>query len=234
MILTALQSSETGINLWTNMRRLIHFYILLSLVSCASLNNGNIAPGYFQAYEAIKTVFFGYENELDPEVISNIPYASMVVKIGNGPSALMILESINGNESTWISADGVYLVLNEGKIVKTKGLPNDLYSQISSFKNWKDAINLGNDYFSYFSFLKPELNNLEITSSFSLKGKSNIQLTFERKELFYVSERLSSEEIGWNVENSYWIDSEDFVWKSIQHISPRLPPIYIEITKKPR
>lgn len=216
------------------MRKLIRFYLLLFLVSCASLNNGNIAPGYFQAYEAIKTVFFGYENELDPEVISNIPYASMVVKIGNGPSALMILESINGKESTWISADGVYLVLNEGKIVKTKGLPNDVNRQISSFKNWEDAINHGKDYVSYFSFLKPELNNLQIASSFSLKGKRDIQLTFDRKELFYVSEKISSEEISWYEENSYWIDSKDFVWKSIQHISPRLPPIYIEVTKKPR
>ena len=75
---------------------------------------------------------------------------------------------------------------------------------------------------------------MQIASSFSLKGKRDIQLTFDRKELFYVSEKISSEEISWYEENSYWIDSKDFVWKSIQHISPRLPPIYIEVTKKPR
>ena len=33
-------------------------------------------------------------------------------------------------------------------------------------------------------------------------------------------------------ENKYWVDDSNFVWKSIQSISPRLPKIYIEVTKK--
>ena len=42
----------------------------------------------------------------------------MLVKIGNGPTALMILESKNNEDYTWVSADGVYLVINNGKIIK--------------------------------------------------------------------------------------------------------------------
>ena len=100
--------------------------LLIFLTSCSSINNGNIAPGYFQAYEEVKNIFLGNEGKIDPEIISNIPYASMVVKIGNGPYALMILESINNDEFTWLSADGVYFVIKEGKIIKTHGLPNNL------------------------------------------------------------------------------------------------------------
>ena len=41
----------------------------------------NIAPGYFEAYEELKNrLFLGYENKIDPEINSNIPYASMMVK----------------------------------------------------------------------------------------------------------------------------------------------------------
>ena len=216
------------------MRNLIFYPLLTLLVSCTSVNQNNIAPGYFQAYEAIKSAIFGYENKIDSEVISNIPFASMIVRIGNGPSALMILESINGKEHTWISADGEYLILKEGKIIKTYGLPNDIYNQISSFKNWEEAIDLGKNFISYTSFRKPDLNNLKVNSSFSSKGRTNENLTIGKKELFYVTEIVSSEAIGWREENSYWLDDNDFVWKSIQHISPRLPPIYIEVTKKPR
>ena len=62
------------------------------------------------------------KNKIDPEIISNIPYASMMVKNWKWSNALMILESINNDEYTWVSADGVYLVIKEGKIIKTHGL----------------------------------------------------------------------------------------------------------------
>ena len=38
----------------------------------------------------------------------------------------MILESINDDDYSWVSADGVYLVINNGKIIKTHGLNNNL------------------------------------------------------------------------------------------------------------
>ena len=43
----------------------------------------------------------------------------MLLKIGKGPNGLMILESLNDDDYTWVSADGVYLVINNGKIIKT-------------------------------------------------------------------------------------------------------------------
>ena len=40
--------------------------------------------------------------------------------------------------------------------------------------------------------------------------------------------------IRWKSKDHYWISPEDgFVWKSIQNIAPNLPPILIEVTKKP-
>ena len=60
---------------------------------------------------------FGYEtNFISPELIREIPYASSIVKIGNGPEGLMILESKEKEITTWVSADNVYLQLRKGKI----------------------------------------------------------------------------------------------------------------------
>jgi len=39
--------------------------------------------------------------------------------------------------------------------------------------------------------------------------------------------------LGWEVSNLYWMDDEGFIWKSEQNISPKLPTVYIEVTKKP-
>ena len=76
--------------------------LLIILASCATIDSNRIAPGYAEAYNSIKQLVLGVENNIPPEVIQNIPYASMLVKIGRGPSALMILESVNDEKYTWV------------------------------------------------------------------------------------------------------------------------------------
>ena len=47
---------------------------------------------------AIKIAINGYQNtQITPELVKNIPYASSLVRVGNGPYGLMILESIKDN-----------------------------------------------------------------------------------------------------------------------------------------
>ena len=215
------------------MKKIISLFLLFFLISCSSLNNGKIAPGYFQAFESITNLIFGYDNQIDPQIIENIPYASIKVRIGKGPEALMILQRVNGEEYTWVSADEVYIVIKNGKIIKTQGLPNNLFDKLTSFRDWKDITDKDVKFISYFSFRNPELNNLEVSSQYLNEGKIELQLTFDKKELLLINESILAESIGWKKTNSYWLDENNFVWKSTQHISPRLPPIYYEVTKKP-
>ena len=216
------------------MKKTIFLFIFVFLISCSSLNNGKIAPGYFQAFESISNLIFGYDDQIDPQIIKNIPYASIKVRIGNGPEALMILQRVNGEEYTWVSADEVYIVIKNGKIIKTQGLPNNLFEKLTSFRSWKEINYKDEEFITYFSFRNPELNNLEVSSQYSNEGKIELQLTFDKKELLLINESIMAKSIGWKKTNSYWLDENNFVWKSIQNISPRLPPIYYEVTKKPR
>ena len=218
------------------MKKIISLFLIV-LTSCSSLNNGKIAPGYFEAFESIKNLIFGFDNQIDPQIIENIPYASILVRIGNGPEALMILQRVNGDEYTWVSADDVYLVIKNGKIIKTQGLPNNLFENLTSFEGWSDidvdVLDKKENFISYYSFRNPEFNNLEVSSQYSNSGKTELQLTFGKKQLLLLNERISAESIGWEKINSYWLDDQKYVWRSVQHISPRLPPIYYEVTKKP-
>lgn len=215
------------------MRNLLLTCIFLILTSCAVLDVNRIAPGYAEAYKAIKLNIFGYNNEIDPDLISNIPYASMVVKIGKGPNALMILESVNNNEYTWVSADGIYLVIKDGRIVKTLGLPNNLFTRLDPNLNWDEKSRLGKESISYLSFKNPTLHNLKVSSTFIVNEYQDINLTFGKKNLRLIEEYIESETIAWNASNDYWLDVDDFIWKSTQHISPKLPPIHYEVTKRP-
>ena len=157
----------------------------------------------------------------------------MLVKIGRGPSALMILESVSDEKYTWVSADGVSLVIKNGIIIKTYGLPNNLIEKIHVDLNWENLYEK-KELISYNSFNKPSLNNLKVKSIFKEKDYEEVKLTFETKNLRSIEERIASQEIGWYKTNKYWIDESNFIWKSVQNISPRLPEIIIEVTKKPQ
>ena len=146
----------------------------------------------------------------------------------------MILENINNEDYLWVSADGVYLITNNGKIIQTYGLINNLKEKLSPILNWDEDLYENKEFVSYYSYNPPALNNLKVISTFTFKGKEKIDLMFSDKNLNLIEEKITSNEIGWNETNLYWVDENNFVWKSVQNISPKLPEIYIEVTKKPR
>ena len=107
---------------------------------------------------AIKNALVGYENtEITPELIKNIPYASSLVRVGKGPYGLMILESIRGDTATWVTADGIYLIIKNGKIIKTKGFTNNLSNMLipAAFNNINTALEIEGNLKYYYTFDQP-------------------------------------------------------------------------------
>ena len=210
------------------------FLLTLGLSGCSFFDAGRIAPGYGQAYTAIKNALVGYEDSiLSQELIDNIPYASSVLTIGKGPEGLIILESINDLNNIWVSADGVYLTIQNGRIVQTSGLINNLTNFIHPFKssfleNIDSAL-----YLYYYSYDKPFLSDLRVEVRLQKKGKEVVQVFRKDMELTLIEERIENQYIGWQATNKYWVDDTNFVWKSEQFISPKLPKFVLEVTKKP-
>lgn len=214
-------------------------YLILSLFflySCSAYEAGKIAPGYKEAFIALKGILVGYENEfLTREVIDNIPYASSVLRIGKGAPGLVILESVDSGKETWVSSDGVYILISNGRIIQTAGLQNNLSSFLSIESSRKDFIFEGEEVqkVSYYSYDFPRLVDLEVKSVSNLIGKEKIYIFGNEKELFKIEEIITNDYLGWSAKNFFWADDNGFVWKSEQNISPKLPTFYIEVTKKP-
>ena len=206
--------------------------IIASTISCSYLNN--VAPGYSKAFEAVTLFYAGHENTITKEVVDSIPYSSALLRIGNGPFGLIILESKRNNIETWVSADNIYFKIEDGKIIQTAGLSNNLISYLGNEFQLFDLSNQEKQTFTtYYSYDEPELNNLEIESVLINKGKEELDLLMGTKSLYLIEENLSNEYLNWNVTNKFWVDANGFVWKSQQHLSTKLPPIEIEVTKKP-
>ena len=218
----------------------VFFFIILiqTFLACSSMNSERIAPSIGGAYESIKGALFGYTDPIiNKEIINRIPYASALLKIGKGSNGLIILESANSESYIWVSKDNVYLETKNGRIVQTVGFFNNLTNLTLPNQSFEEVLNDPEavmDYLSYYSYDQPYLLDLQVKVSIVNKGPQEIKILGEVKNLILIEESISNEEIRWSVKNLFWVDPKDYyVWKSIQHISPKLPSFTLQITKRP-
>ncbi len=204
------------------------------LSACSAIPN-NIAPGYKETFNTMRTLIVGYEDDLiTNELVSNIPYASMSLKIGKGPTGLIILESVAGDNYNWVSADSIYLVIRNGKVIKTEGLANDLFEVINSDKKFEEIFaNKKDKDIAYYSYEDPQISNIKLDLSYQVKDKEMINILGKQKELIHIEENVKSSQFGWNFNNHYWVDDNFFVWKSLQTVNPKIPQFELTVTKKP-
>ena len=133
-----------------------------------------------------------------------------------------------------MSSDNIYIVEENGKIIETSGLKNNIKG-LSYTVNFLELLGVDTEsvFIYYKSFSKPELINLKLRAKFYKKERKLISLINQKIYLTLIEEHINSEEIGWKVINKYWVDDESFIWRSEQTVSPKLPKMYIEVTKKP-
>lgn len=211
--------------------------LLVFLNSCSSLPD-NVASNFKLAYNSIEAAIFGFEDyPITKELVDQIPYASMRVKIGKGPAGLLILESKNRKFKKWTSSDGVSLIEKNGQIVRTEGLLNNVtnirfLSETSFLRKSKLESHVISEYF--LSLDNPEVFELKLVLKIENEGPEIINILDKQYSLMHITEEKENKYLRWKSKDHYWVDPEDgFVWKSIQNIAPNLPPILIEVTKKP-
>jgi len=219
-------------------RKALFLIFLLTFLSCSVIDSNRIAPGFKNAYDSISKAVFGYKDEfITKDLVENIPFASMKLKIGKGPAGLLILESQNKSKLTWVSADNVYFIVEDGRIIRSAGLFNNLTDYRSSIYSFKELLEnriSGKEFVAYYSYDEPKLIEMKTKVFVEVYEAEKVSLLGQEKNLILVKETVKNSYLGWKVENKYWLDPSDaFVWKSSQKISPKMPVIIYEITKKP-
>ena len=218
------------------MRKLLIFKIIVVLAGCSSLP-ANVAGNFNQTFKAFSALIYGYEDyPINQALIDEIPYASLRMKIGKGPAGLLILESIDRDGYTWVSADNIYITTRGGRIIRAEGLNNDLTDFISSEPSFKEVMN-GNyiqNQVRLISLDNPLVFNMNLKVSYKRVGFEEVIILDKKRELILIEETIENPYIRWKYNNKYWVDKNTgYVWQSIQEIAPNIPPIFIQITKKP-
>ena len=203
------------------------------LGGCSQFNY--LSSSYSTSYNLLINRFTDQESIIDKGLIDNIPYASSIISFGNNNKSLIILESTKGNKNTWISSDKIKIIESNGRVVRSIGLPNDLYSIDRPRLNFNKIIKEGKySYVAYYSFRNPLLNSLKVEVQSVKVGKEIVEILGLKRELILIEENLYSPAINWSAKNKFWHDPvTGFIWKSRQYLSPKLPFVDIEVTKKP-
>ena len=218
------------------MRKLLIFKIIIVLAGCSALPP-NVAGNFNQTFKAFSALIYGYEDyPINQALVDEIPYASLRMKIGKGPAGLLILESIDQDGYTWVSADNIYITTRGGRIIRAEGLNNNLVDFVSSEPSFKELMNgdYMQNHFRMISLDNPSVFNMKLKVSYKRVGFEEVIILDKKRELILIEETIENPYIRWRHNNKYWVDKNTgYVWQSIQEIAPNVPPILIQITKKP-
>lgn len=199
-----------------------------ALGGCSS--NGNADA---KSLMSIVRLAFAPPQRVTVKQAAGIPYATIGIRLGNSPQAIATLATDDGAQRLWASGQKVMIVTTyAGQIQRTVGLPYNLTwivpagpaGTIPSGKRivWSaDFADMG-IYAATVECDEIAAANVQI----SILGN---RITTRRSNV-----RCTAPQLNWSFQNTYWTDLQTgTVWRSIQHVHPRLDPIEIETLRPP-
>lgn len=185
------------------------------------------------------TIVEGDDLPLTRQQVDAIPYASLAVRMGKSAQALLILASIDDDRLEWVSHDHEILITRRGRVVRTVGLPQDLDhtefltpdpvgsapKRDAAMPECLRALDIG-----------PRVAaGVVVRSTFENAGPDDLTILGRRYRTNVWEEKNAAPDLAWEFTNAYWADAESgYVWKSIQHVAPKLPPLEMIVFRPAR
>ena len=188
-----------------------------------------------------KASYFGPEEpERQPELtraqLDQIPFATIALRIGDGPRTFLVPLADNGGYLNYLDSGGRGLVMLGGAVAGTQALGQDLQAvrhqrddpvaHPTPMAGWPGQI--------YRDYQFAQRSGAEYSITLACVFERLVSETIDIVEIDFDVVRIS--EICTNarrqVVNTYWVEEETgFIWKSTQWIGPNLPPATIEIIR---
>ena len=168
---------------------------------------------------------------LDIEITDEIKfsaYAMQTISIDDEMEYLFYLNSVNGSLYNWSDTNGIKVITDNGKVIKTYGLNNDF-----EIKHYQSFIDM-KPFQAYIRFLNPESGYMQIFFSYEIVKEGSMEKIIDNSQFNYtlVKESFEVPLIKWTGANYYWVDPENDVWLTKQIIDPYDKKIRIKVLKK--
>jgi hypothetical protein len=158
----------------------------------------------------------------------------MGIRLGGGPETMLILAGDTGGPRLWTSAVGIAIATRDGRIVRTAGFAHNL----GGFAPGRDSLGEGGvrSLSLQADFPDLKLYSVSVVCRDRPAGDETIVILGKDIRTRRIDESCSTEGSGldWSFKNTYWLDpSSGLVWRSIQHVHPRLDAIETETLRPP-
>lgn len=212
-------------------RRALATLIGVGLSGCSS------SPLLSSATDALRLAVEGFPDvPITAKQVADLPYASVGVKIGNGPRSLLVLSQRQGDDLQWISADRVALVTRRGRLIQSAGLPQNLQHTKpvgnDPLAEGVHRVAEGTAFMRLIDVMPGFTFSAPLHSTFHPEAEETIEILGRRYATRRVREECVAPDLNWKFENLYWADlGSGFVWRSQQYLTPDTPEIRIEVFK---
>ena len=209
----------------------IAFLTLSGLASCSGIVAGSDLDSL---YKLTKAAWSGQGQNVSLAEAASVPYASMGIRLGDGPEGLIVLAGDNGGQRLWTSALHIALTTKDGRIVRTAGLAHNLSGyQIVRITQNADGTQTR---LSLVDFADLGLYSVPIYCRDRHAGSQTIIILGKEIHTTRINETCASRSsrLDWSFHNTYWRDPETgLTWRSIQHVHPNIEPLETEILRPP-
>ncbi|MBD62869.1 MAG: hypothetical protein CMD68_02175 [Gammaproteobacteria bacterium] len=207
------------------------FSLYLSLFLLIGCNAVGSAFTYTEAANFLKGYATSFpEDKISLEQFNDFDTSFANIKIGRGPSSLVVLAYASPGNHEWISSDGVQVFTNKGYIFKTMGLSSDVTLEAIDYLDR----NLQNTSFtSTATFYNPDLF---LTSVENYIQKSDKKIVLKRpngtinatlyNHDFYVPN------IKWRGNNKFYVNDEGLIIRTEQDLHPKISKFKIDFFYK--
>jgi len=207
----------------------------LALAGCSTQNND-----YGQYFQLMRqSIASAFSNGAIPrEQAAAVPYATIGYRLNGQRENLLILATDTNGEELWTGSSHVVLVTRDGRLVRTVGLPDNIASVTPSLSTAMTPPGqvLKSAFTSIRSADLPDESRYSVPINCKTINMGRVAITILGKALDTVraDEVCESSALGWSFRDSYWVDAQSgFVWRSIQHLTPKGETVETEVLRPP-
>ncbi|WP_455426114.1 YjbF family lipoprotein [Dryocola sp. LX212] len=208
------------------MQRLSILVVCLLLQACSATTKG-LGTSLWHSIVGTDGV------QLTDDDIQNMRYASQYMSINGGPQLFVVLAYDENGQQKWVTQDRATLVTQNGRVVKTVGLGDNL-TQVSNLTD--DPLAKVNQIIDGAAWTRQmawtehqQVRMATARSTFRWDGSDTLKVGSSVTPVRVLDEEVTASGKTWH--NRFWVDSDGHIRQSKQYLGPDYWPITTVLLK---
>ena len=198
-----------------------------ALAGCSSSGNND----WLALYNVAIDTWTNRNASASFEQAAAIPYATIGVRVDDGPEQILILATATNGEQLWAASSHVAITTRYGLVVRTSGFGTDLTGYSGSRRNGNPAAGAF-DYSWRGDFADLGIFSLEIVCKATSVKFDPITILGKELDTSRANQHCEARQLHWSFDNIYWFSPKSgIIWKSVQQVHPKGPKLTLEILR---